>query len=234
MGHLTPFGSRLEEFTEASSSKLPVEQDMVADVGGASARQGTLGYVAVDGVDSGMKHSSMSASPVLGVKEPKIRLSSGSFNGLFSVDSAEGPSAEQGLSGRKNVRRLARIPKKKDNDISAQQPSISLPTTDTLEPNDEIPLEDQDDWIPSLAQFMEFSSSSESEYFTDDDMGEVKGKKRLRELSSEGDLSSDDARGARPRKRGKGKMGGGRKRKKLLSSRYNDDGDEDMYRQRIR
>ena len=92
--------------------------------------------------------------------------------------------------------------------------------------------EDLDEYIPDLAEFMNFDSSSpssnESEYVTDEEMGEVKTKKKkkmkLRELSSEGDLSSSDE--DRRKKRGIGKM-------KRMPSRYSDDGDRDHYLIRI-
>ena len=222
MGHLTPFGTRLDEFSGTSSSKLPLEQDMDADAGRLSDKLGILGAVTSATVNEG-NCSSSTASLMLGKKEPKIRLSLDSFDGLFTDDLAKGA-----ISG-KRIHRLAKIPKNINKEGSVQLPSTSLQNSDTLEPIDEIPLRDQDDWIPSLAELMEFSSSSESEYLTDDDMGKMKEKKKLRELSSEGDLSSDDV-GTKTRKRGKGKMKG---RKKQLTAKYSDDGDEDAYRWRM-
>lgn len=217
MGHLTPFGTKVEEFTGASSSELPVEQDVVANVEGASMKkEATLSG------DSDKSSTSLAASWMLGRKEPRIRLSSDSFDGLFTNKSAEG------VSSRKNVHRLARIPRKKAAEQQTQESGAST-SESTLEPSDDISLVDQEDWIPSLAQFMEpDSSSSESEYLTDDDMGETRAKKgkRMRELS---DLSSDEPEGTGSRKRGKGR----RKRKKQMTAKYNDDGDEDVYRLRM-
>lgn len=91
-----------------------------------------------------------------------------------------------------------------------------------------------DDWVPSLADFLESSSaasSSESEYFTDDELGRTKKKKkRLRDLSSDG-LSDEEER-AKSRKKGKGRKGKGKK--VGTQRRYNDDGDEELYLERLR
>lgn len=104
------------------------------------------------------------------------------------------------------------------------------------EPNMDDALDAAEDWMPSLADFLESNSSSGSEgegeeYFTDEDLGHIgkKKKKKLRDLSSD-DLSGIDE----PKRKGKWRRrrkGRGTSRKKTAC---HDDGDEDLYRQRLR
>ncbi len=89
------------------------------------------------------------------------------------------------------------------------------------------------EFVPDMEEFMNFQSSSssanESEYYTDEELGEAKGKKKkmkLRELSSDGSLSSSDE--------GTGRHKKGKKRMKAVPSKYNDDGCRHRYLTRIR
>lgn len=97
-----------------------------------------------------------------------------------------------------------------------------------------------DEWVPSIEEFENFDSeeSYESEYYTDDELGGRRSKKKLilRPLSSD-DLESDDEDHVTCRKRKKGH--GNKKRKKfcrvtMKQRKHLDDGDEELYRMRIR
>lgn len=164
---------------------------------------------------------------------------SGAVNSSLSNISAEGGF---GYSSKVNVSvdsttgesgRQARIPK-----IPGTTSDKTLPSQSHFG-SSEPTLEDSfgpDDWVPSLADLMDSTSASsaESEYFTDDELGgpKKKKKKRLRELSSDGLSDDDDDERARSRKRK------GRRRRKGKGTasrrRYNDDGDEELYLQRLR
>ena len=220
MGHLTPFGSKLEELTGTSSNEQPVPDDA------ATAELGMLSAVASTAVHSDTACTSLPVSVVHGNKDSGIRLCSDSFNGLFTSDSAPVHSL------RKNSRRIARIPKRKDGGSEAEPGGSSLLSgNSTLETDGEV---DEDDWIPSLAQLMnEFSSSSESEYLTDEDMGEVRVKRRLRDLSSGSEVSSGDERARLGKGRKRKARGGQRGKKKRRTANCNDDGDEEVFHQRI-
>ena len=105
----------------------------------------------------------------------------------------------------------------------------------SLEPSmdDTDALDAAEDWKPSLADFLESNSSSgsegEEEYFTDEELGHIRKKKKLR------DLSSDDLSGIDEPKR-KGKWRRRKKGRKTPRSKktYKDDGDEELYQERLR
>ena len=161
-----------------------------------------------------------------------------SLSSNVSVESsleASGSPGDFGDSTGKSFRQ-ARIPKKPGatSDLSdlADDTLPSQSQSGSLEPS----LEDSfgpDDWVPSLADLLDSASASsaESEYFTDDELGgpKKKKKKRLRELSSDGLSDSGDERTRSRKRRRKGKG------KKVAASqrRYNDDGDEELYLQRL-
>ena len=146
-------------------------------------------------------------------------------------------SAESGLlagscdAGSTRGLRTARIPKRTAS--SREEPALenveSKPSVSHSEaPEPSMDLEESS-WLPSLEDLLddgESSSqlSSESEYFTDEELGEVKRKKkkRLRELSSDG-LSDEDELQPKRKKR----------KRRADHSRYHDDGDEELYRLRI-
>ena len=143
--------------------------------------------------------------------------------------------------GTTRVLRKARIPKitKKTasgTDDESGSAATTTPHSSALEPADED--FDESGWMPSLEDLLEDDDDSplsgESEYSTDEELGGKKKKKmKLRELSSDG-LSDEEEEDARPskgktRRRTKRK---GKKRGNRLA--YNDDGDEECYRQRIR
>ena len=90
--------------------------------------------------------------------------------------------------------------------------------------------EDLDYYVPDQMD-QSSPSCSESEYFTDEELGKVKSKKKmkLRELSSDGSLSSSEDEGRRKRK---GKKKGGKAKRHSFS--YNDDGNRQNYILRIK
>lgn len=166
---------------------------------------------------------------------------SGAVNSSLSNVSAEGgfgysSKVSVSVDSTTGESRIARIPKipgatsdQADNTLPSQSHSGSSEPT----------LEDSfgpDDWVPSLADLMDSTSASsaENEYFTDDELGgpKKKKKKRLRELSSDSLSDDDDDERARSRKR----KGQRRRKGKGTASRrrYNDDGDEELYLQRLR
>ncbi len=134
--------------------------------------------------------------------------------------------------------RKARIPKKNTSAPADDEPRIAaatsaaIPHSSPLEPEMEI---EENTWVPSLEDLLDDDSGSpssgKSDYFTDEELGgkKRKKKKKLRELSSDGLSDEEDVQ---PSKR-KGKRSR-RRRKKAGHLTYNDDGDEDLYRQRIR
>jgi len=90
--------------------------------------------------------------------------------------------------------------------------------------------EELGEYVPDLREMFSSSSAAESEYFTDEELGKVKGKKKmkLRELSSDGSLSSSEDEGRRKRRKKKGGKA------KQSSFSYNDDGNRSKYILRIR
>ncbi len=96
--------------------------------------------------------------------------------------------------------------------------------------------EDMEEWMPTIQELENFDSeeSAESEYYTDDELGggPPKRKRRLRALSSDDMDSGDDGT-----KRKKGR-GSGRGKRACTDSadqrKHLDDGDEQLYKMRIR
>ena len=134
-----------------------------------------------------------------------------------------------------STQKRARIPKKKKLTESqdSQASSVTPLTSSSLEPNMEKTSSDCEDcWMPNLSDLLESDDpSSESEYFTDEELGGVKKKKKLRELSSD-DLSDEDSLTGMT-KRGQRKRIRKKKRKKAPSLKYNDDGDKELYQDRL-
>lgn len=171
---------------------------------------------------------------------------SSSIQGLSSQPGSSNHLLPNGVTDTPGKRRIARIPKKHKetseqnqiftadtaNNISESHtpslvPNVAKSHATLLEPNADMP-SDNEDWTPTLADLLESDSpSSESEYLTDEEMGETseskkrKKKRRLRPLSSD-DLSDDeDLRGKR------------RKMTKRRASHHGDDGDKNLYLQRL-
>ena len=218
-GQLTPFGTTVEQVP--SSSSLPIEEQK----SGLSPVVNQQAAALSTSTEATAIQSESSSNVMPNEKEPRIKLSSSDFDGLFS----NGPIKK----------RQARIPKKKkranleENQDTGQSSGVLtlLPNSSTSEPSMENTESDHDDWMPSLADFLASDqSSSSSEYFTDEELGEVK-RKRLRPLSSD-DLSSDEE--VKSARKGKGKRRRKGKRKVTTRQRYNgDDGDEELYLQRL-
>lgn len=220
-GELTPFGS-----------SVSTSADSAPPVGG-------VGSTSDSNVQTARSDVAADSAPAQNV--PSMKLCSDSFDGLFSSSVSDTPGK----------RRIARIPKKKKNGSLDHQSggamsrsrSSSLepkpetaggmssdPHAATSEPDRENALSDGDDWVPSLADLLDSDSpSGESDYLTDEELGggveaKKKKKKRLRPLSSDDDLSDEDGspRGKRRRTAGWG------------ASRHADDGDKNLYRERLR
>lgn len=205
-GLLTPFGSSVQALASSSLT------------GESSSSSSTVTS----------REPEVSSKPVSSEKEPSIRLCSSSFDGLFSSGSVD--------AGRKPPRRIARIPKKKKGNTSTEQSQTSRESAEVnshstaLETSMEMVPSDHEDWIPSLADLLESnssrSSSIESEYFTDEELGgtQKKRKRKLRALSSDDLSDEDELRSAKKRRR----------RRTTQQTRYNDDGDKELYQQRLR
>lgn len=162
---------------------------------------------------------------------------------LCEEDIFVGSSAAVAAAVTGKVQRRARIPKKKKKKTPEEAPSLTPAAatpekieaekleseSHSLEPDQENELSDfEDDWKPTLAELLgsDKSSSSESEYFTDEELGEPKIKKRkLRELSSDGLSDEEDEKEKRRRRRKRTTTGKGRK--------CCDDGDEELFKQRL-
>lgn len=211
-GLLTPFGSSVD--TPAESAQA------------GECSTGSGGGVEVS--------SGPTADLASSKKGASLKLCSEGFDGLFSDDLPY-------------KRRIARIPKKKgdtserskDSSGSRDNSTPSNSHASLLEQNDECNNEvtlsggEEDDWMPSLAEMLESdaSSSAESEYLTDEELGETEGsrrrkrnkkKKKLRPLSPD-ELSEEE--GASPKRR---------KNKRRKTTNYSDDGDKHLYQQRLR
>lgn len=192
-------------------------------------------------------------------KVPAIKLCSDGFDGLFNgitdtprkrriaripkkkkedssklsqIDTASMQQSESHTTSLEPNMRNASIPVPLEPHTTSLEPNMqnaSIPVpldphTTSLEPNTGAP-SDCEDWTPSLADFLESDSlSSETEYFTDEEMGDTlegkkrKKKKRLRPLSSD-DISEDEASSSRKRTS-----------RKITS----DDGDKNLYQERLR
>ena len=213
-GQMTPFGTSVD--TPSADSALSV------------------GEHTSDETSRAPRASAESASS----KQPTVQLSSDSFGGLFTNGGLEAPGK----------RRIARIPKKKKKtEASSEQDHNDTSKSALLEPDTkngnepavvsnshttEAAPAEPDDWIPSLTDLLESDSvSNESEYYTDEELGESqeakkrKKRKRLRPLSD--DDFSDESEGGLPRS--KRKRAGSRK-----TTRHGDDGDKNLYRQRLK
>ncbi len=100
-------------------------------------------------------------------------------------------------------------------------------------------LEDMEEWMPTIQELENFDSeeSAESEYFTDDELGggRPKPKRLLRALSSDDMDSGDEGISSRKRKKGRGSGRGKRACADSADQRKHlDDGDEQLYKMRIR
>ena len=225
-GQMTPFGTSVDVPIISSDRTVTKESSVTeladtrdSDVPAADKKEPT----AKGDLESSTLNSAASR------KEPVLKLSSDSFDGLFT-------SAPVYNDRKTSTQKRARIPKKKKLTESqdSQASSVTPLTSSSLEPNMEKTSSDCEDcWMPNLSDLLESDDpSSESEYFTDEELGGVKKKKKkLRELSSD-DLSDEDSLTGTT-KRGQRKRIRKKKRKKAPSLKYNDDGDRELYQDRL-
>lgn len=166
--------------------------------------------------------SSSSGSGAVVKATPSIQLSSDSFDGLFS----DAVSAKS----QKKVTSLKNKTKNKRSDREKVSSTVQETQSGDLEPRLENGEWDNEEWMPDEAELALFESemlsSSDSEYLTDDEMGSPKKKKqkRLRQLSSDEDEVEDSHVTSKRR----GRKG------KVKQRHYQDDGDDELYRLRIR
>ena len=206
-GQLTPFGGHVDDSAGNAESSLSVISGS-ADKSDVTASDSTT--------------SSPSFSGAVTKAAPTIRLSSDSFDGLFSDAVLTKPLKTSSCKTRE---------KTTNSHIDASTASASEPTpskenvADQVWENGEL---DTVEWMPDEAELAEFESemlsSSDSEYLTDDELGspKKKKKKRLRELSSD---EEDDESHVTSRRRGR--------KQKLKRRNYQDDGDDELFRLRI-
>ena len=225
-GHLTPFGTHVDNESTAASSSTVVGPEKVS----STAATQSLSAAAV----ADQKKQSESQTP------PSLKLSSDDFDGLFSnsvLPKRKPPAAKARTSSRRKSRDST--PTKQKPSSKYQEPSLSR--SDDLDPNDDSMETGNagngdlgDAWVPTAADLEpepHSSSSAESEYYTDDELGleesgskvTRKRKKKLRDLSSE---DSDEDLDHMIRKK--------RRRGSRMANRYQDDGDEELYRLRMR
>ena len=245
-GHMTPFGSSVAETAEPPPREEGEEGGPPAS-SGTSDGIGTCTPVLASSLervrDQEKAEESIRQKQVVG-----IQLSSDTFDGLFS--DLPLPSAKRGAPPRpdkgkgkgkgKGKERAKGGAAQKRSSVPAH-PQVSEPDTtlrdvtglprsheeETGAVSAESPLEDHGDTDVYHPVLEDSSDSDVSEYFTDEELGGAgrRDGKKLRDLSS--DDSDMDLILANRRK----------KRKRKVSERarrYHDDGDEELYRMRIR
>ena len=240
-GHLTPFGSRVDE-GKSSSSELEVtlSDDIASTTAGVepgpSSGQSTL--TKLDGPES-QREMEKSA--------PSIQLCSDSFDGLFSDPLARldrnGGAKRKGKSRATSESRSVSSSLQDDLTSSSVSVSESKSSGDVLEASVKSEEFGYDGWMPSISDLEASDSehfSTESEYYTDEELGgttikkkKIKQKKKLRDLSSD-ELEFDEGDKSRSSSRGKRRKGSGKKRKRCRElKKFQDDGDEELFRLRI-
>jgi len=172
-----------------------------------------------------------------------LRLSSDSFDGLFAGPVPSSPATQSVKKSGGKLEKVGKHRKGKERvkpAVQGESTSMLNSQKEVLEADSEMwesaseslsltgPSPDGGDWMPSM---VEEEESGESEYYTDEELGgegvggrgRSRRKRKLRELSSD---DSDDEL-----------LGCGRRRKRNSSvqlGKHQDDGDEELYRLRIR
>lgn len=173
-----------------------------------------------------------------------LRLSSDSFDGLFAGPVPSSPATQSVKKSGGKLEKAGKHRKGKERvkpAVQGESTSMLNSQKEVLEADSEMwesaseslslpgPSPDGGDWMPSMLE--EEEESAESEYYTDEELGgegvggrgRSRRKRKLRELSSD---DSDDEL-----------LGYGRRRKRNSSvqlGKHQDDGDEELYRLRIR
>lgn len=213
-GQLTPFGGQVDE----SAGNADSASSSISD--------------SADKLDVTASDSTTSPSSSVAVTKaaPTIRLSNNSFDGLFSGTVLTKPTKISSTQRSKSHEKTT----SSHTDTSAASASEATPSKENVVDqvwengelvNGEL---DADEWMPNETELAEFESemlsSSDSEYLTDDELGSPKKKKkRLRELSSDED---DDESHVTSKRRGR--------KQKLKWRSYQDDGDDELFKLRIR
>lgn len=231
-GHLTPFGGQVAQDTagQSSSSSSSSFASSSETVNVEYPTSSISSLPSTSATPNSLPVTLNSAKVI-----PTLQLSNDSFDGLFSDTVITKPK-------KKPTSKKSKSPEKKgDNETTnSNDDQEALSAQEVIAPSSKLEwgMEngeyDNEEWMPDEAELAMFesemlSSSSESEYLTDDEMGTPqKMKKRkhrvLRELSSdEDDIIGDHV----------ASKGHGRKRKGK-QKHYLDDGDDELYRLRIR
>ena len=213
-GQLTPFGGQVYDTTTDSAESALLGSSEKNDVSTS--------------FDSMVAPSSSAA---LTKATPTIQLSNDSFDGLFSNTVYTKPT-KKSTSHKGKLREKTSDETNSHEGTSTGELAAPEEHQDQIQENGELVNGelDMDDWMPDEAELALFESemlsSSDSEYITDDELGSPKKKKQkpLRELSSDEEDGDEDRVVSKRR---------GRK-PKLKRWHYQDDGDDELYRLRIR
>lgn len=174
-----------------------------------------------------------------------LRLSSDSFDGLFAGPVPSSPATQSVKKSGGKLEKAGKHRKGKERvktAVQGESTSMLNSQKEVLEAGSEMwesaseslsltgPSPDGGDWMPSMVEEEE-EESGESEYYTDEELGGegVGGRRRSRRKRKLRELSSDDSDDEL--------LGYGRRRKRNSSvqlGKHQDDGDEELYRLRIR
>ena len=213
-GQLTPFGGQVHDNNAESASSV-------------------IDPLATNHISSSPSTSVSKATP------PSIQLSHDSFDGLFSdivfVKPTKKMVSERSKGKEKQIdKEAASSLRVQEGGASSSQEGGASSSQEGISTSSQsceaVSAVDNDEWMPNEAELAEFesemlSSSEDSEYLTDDELGTPKKKKRkkLRELSSEEEEELEGHVTSKQRSR----------KRKRKSNHYLDDGDDEMYRLRI-
>lgn len=232
-GHLTPFGGQVAQDTAVGQSSSSLSSSFASSSETVNVEFPTSSSSSLPSTSA--TPNSLPVTLNSAKVTPTLQLSNDSFDGLFSDTVITKPK-------KKPTSKKSKSPEKKgDNETTNSnddQEALSAQEVIAQSSNLERGMEngeyDNEEWMPDEAELAMFesemlSSSSESEYLTDDEMGTPQNMKKrkhrvLRELSSdEDDIIRDHVTS----------KGRGRKRKGK-QNHYLDDGDDELYRLRIR
>lgn len=245
-GQLTPFGGRVDEVKPSSSQLelIPPSDEILSsntvgtDPGPSSGLSSLMKQEASISGQESLKESEKSV--------PSIQLCSDSFDGLFSDPAVRMDHRDV----TKNRKRKGRAGSESRSATSSLQGEInssvsmsdSKSSSDIIEPNMENEDLEYDGWMPTISDLEGSDSdhhSTESEYYTDEELGRVGFKKEKRKKKKLRDLSSDELEfdEVEERHTGRGKKGKGwgkkRRRSRREPKKFQDDGDEELFRLRI-
>lgn len=190
-----------------------------------------------------------------GVKQPRpsptLQLSNDNFDGLFSDLSASTTKLAKKRSGKSSKGKDSMVTDQPHPSHSSNSSLLipSIPANDHTTETDDVMIsqakaepdflgnQDIEDWIPTIEELENFDSEDSygaSDYYTDEELGVSKPKRKraLRPLSSD-DLESEDEC-SRPRKKKGCVSGRGKRYGNKQESKHLDDGDEQLYRMRMR